>query len=142
MSNTFSARIKELRKKNNLTQEEFGERFNITKTGVSYWESGKSEPSLEMIIKISKRFSVSVAYLLGLDGVNYQENPGNENTNPQSNNNTGTINNTTNNYGACKPDTVVYSDDVSLLFAIIDGLKALDKEKAKKVLEYIELLGK
>ena len=37
----------------------------MTKTGISYWENGKSEPSLEVIEKLAELFNVSIDYLLG-----------------------------------------------------------------------------
>ncbi len=37
--NKFSQIIKELRKKNNLTQQQLADIVGITATGVSYWES-------------------------------------------------------------------------------------------------------
>ena len=38
----ISKLIKELRKKNNLTQNEFAKQFNVTYQAVSKWENGKN----------------------------------------------------------------------------------------------------
>ena len=60
-------RIKLLRQKAGLTQEEFGNIFGIVKSTVSLYESGKSTPNDEIKMKICKHFNVSIDYLLGLD---------------------------------------------------------------------------
>lgn len=61
----FAERIRGLRIKNKLTQQELGNKFNVTSTGVSYWESGKAIPSMEVINKLSDFFGVSIDYLIG-----------------------------------------------------------------------------
>lgn len=66
MSDIISKRIKELRIENNLTQKQFGERLNVSQDTVSLWEKGKSLPSTEYVIEISKVFHVTSDYLLGL----------------------------------------------------------------------------
>ena len=65
MKNKFSDVFKKLRIKNKYTQEDIANKFDMTKTGISYWENGKSEPSLEVIEKLSELFNVSIDYLLG-----------------------------------------------------------------------------
>lgn len=67
VSNIFSERIKELRKKNNVTQGELAEEMGITATGVSYWESGKAIPNSETLQRLAKYFNVSIDYLTGND---------------------------------------------------------------------------
>lgn len=62
----FYERIKELRKSLGINQVEFGKRLHVTKQCVSNWENGNIQPSIDMLIKISKTFSVSADYLLGL----------------------------------------------------------------------------
>lgn len=52
--------IEELRKSNNLTQGEFGEKLYVTRKAVSKWETGRSVPSIDMIKKISEIFDVSI----------------------------------------------------------------------------------
>lgn len=59
--------INNLRKKNGLSQDEFAELFHISRQTVSNWENGKSYPDLEMIIKISDYFKVSIDELLKQD---------------------------------------------------------------------------
>lgn len=62
----FYERIKELRKSLGINQVEFGKKLHVTKQCISNWENGNIQPSIDMLIKISKIFSVSADYLLGL----------------------------------------------------------------------------
>jgi len=68
--NTFGENFKKLRTSRHLTQEEIAEKFGMTKTGISYWENGKTQPSLKMIHEISDYFNVSFATLAGDDDSN------------------------------------------------------------------------
>ena len=61
---TLSQKILELRKKQNLSQEELAEKLNVTRQSVSKWESGQSYPELEKIIELSELFRASTDYLL------------------------------------------------------------------------------
>ena len=45
--------------------------LNVTKQSVSNWENDNIQPSVEMVMKIAKVFSVSVDYLLGIDQHTY-----------------------------------------------------------------------
>lgn len=63
----FDERIKELRKSLGVNQVEFGKQLNVTKQCISNWENGNILPSIDMLIKISSKFSVSTDYLLGLE---------------------------------------------------------------------------
>ena len=59
-------RLKELRIENKLSQKEFGEILAVSQDTVSLWENGKSLPTAEYLIAISKHFNVSVDFLLCL----------------------------------------------------------------------------
>ena len=63
----FHERIKELRNSLGVNQVEFGKRLGVSKQCISNWENGNIQPSIDMLIKISKTFSVSADYLLGLN---------------------------------------------------------------------------
>lgn len=56
--------IAELRRSQNLTQEELGERLGVTNKTISRWENGNYMPSLEMLQMMSKEFSVDINELL------------------------------------------------------------------------------
>ena len=59
--------ILNIRKENQLTQEEFGKLFHVTRQTVSNWENGKSYPELQILVSISNQFNVSLDTLLKED---------------------------------------------------------------------------
>ena len=59
-------RIFELRTARGWNQVQLAQKLNITKQTVSNWENENIQPSIEMLIRLSKLFSVSSDYLLGL----------------------------------------------------------------------------
>lgn len=63
----FGDRLKKLRKKNKLTQEELGKILNVAKSTVSSWESGISDPPYNTLKEIAKLFCISTDYLLGIN---------------------------------------------------------------------------
>lgn len=60
----FNEKLKELRKQNNMTQEQLAEKLYVSRTAISKWESGKGYPNIESLKSISKVFSVSIDELL------------------------------------------------------------------------------
>ena len=63
----LNERIKELRIAYKMNQIEFGKKLNVTKQSVSNWENNNIQPSIDMLVKIARFFSVSTDYLLCLD---------------------------------------------------------------------------
>lgn len=59
----FGKFIKEIRKKHNLTQKQFADKYNVTYQAVSKWETGKNLPDNALIKQISKDFDVSLEEL-------------------------------------------------------------------------------
>ncbi len=57
--------ISELRKKNNMTQEELAEKLNVARQTISKWECNETSPSLEDASKLAKIFKVSLDELTG-----------------------------------------------------------------------------
>ncbi len=53
-----------IRKDNNLTQEQFAQKFNVTRQTVSNWENEKSYPDLFTLVKISDEFDYSLDKML------------------------------------------------------------------------------
>ena len=47
--------ILNIRKDNQLTQEEFGKLFHVTRQTVSNWENGKSYPDLQILVSMSNQ---------------------------------------------------------------------------------------
>ena len=60
-------RLRQIRKDNNLTQEELAALLHVTRQTVSNWECEKSYPDLESLILISERFGISVDMMLKED---------------------------------------------------------------------------
>lgn len=52
--------ISQLRKKNQLTQQEFANRLGVTYQAVSKWENGKSIPDIAILKEMSNEFDVSL----------------------------------------------------------------------------------
>ncbi len=52
--------VKEIRKKNNLTQKELADKYNVTYQAVSKWETGKNMPDTALIKQMSKDFNISI----------------------------------------------------------------------------------
>ena len=61
-----SKKIKELRQEKNYTQKYVSQYLSIDQSNYSKYELGKLEPNIEMLIKLSKLYGVSVDYILGL----------------------------------------------------------------------------
>ena len=57
-------RIVGLRKTKGLTQLQLAEKLNISDKAVSKWESGKGDPSVEMLGLLSELFDCSIDYLV------------------------------------------------------------------------------
>lgn len=56
----FKDNLVELRKLNQLTQEELAEKVGVTRQAVAKWESGESEPSLDKCKLLAEAFNVSI----------------------------------------------------------------------------------
>lgn len=56
--------IREIRKKNNLTQKEFADKYGITYQAVSKWENGKNIPDISLLKEISKDFNIDINDIL------------------------------------------------------------------------------
>ena len=56
--------LKLIRKKKNLNQLKVAMDLNISREALSYYENGKREPSLELLVAMSQYFNVSINYLI------------------------------------------------------------------------------
>lgn len=63
----FHKKLQQLRKRENLTQEQLAQQLYVSRTAVSKWESGRGYPNLESLKEISKIFSISIDDLLSND---------------------------------------------------------------------------
>lgn len=64
-SNRFSQRLKELRLKRGLTQQEIADLVHVNRVTYTNWEKGKREPSFENLVKLADLFEVSLDWLFG-----------------------------------------------------------------------------
>lgn len=62
---TLADRLKELRKENNMTQNELAKMLDMAKGTVAMWEMGKRNPGFEALEKMSEIFDRRVDYILG-----------------------------------------------------------------------------
>ena len=60
----FGKQIKQMRLERKLTQEQLANHLGVSRQAVSNWENNKNLPDLELIIAISKLFSVSLDDLI------------------------------------------------------------------------------
>lgn len=60
----LNEKLRELRKRKGLTQEELAASLYVSRTAISKWESGRGYPNIESLKAIAKLFSVTVDDLL------------------------------------------------------------------------------
>lgn len=62
---SISKNIKRLRKENNLTQENLAEKLFVTRQTVSYWETGRSQPALDILGDLAMVLNCSPLDIIG-----------------------------------------------------------------------------
>ena len=63
----LNKRIHELRTALGWSQVELAKRLQISKQTVSNWENDNIQPSIDMLVRLSRIFGVSTDYMLGLE---------------------------------------------------------------------------
>lgn len=63
----FGYRLKTLRLKANMTQEQLARRLSLTKSVISAYETDLRLPSYDVLVHIAGIFNVTTDYLLGLE---------------------------------------------------------------------------
>ena len=63
----LSQNILDYRKKNGLSQEELGDKVNVTRQTISNWELGETSPNPEQLKLLSKVLNVSIDELVDND---------------------------------------------------------------------------
>lgn len=63
----FATRLKQTRKEMRLTQTEFGTKLGLSQRGISNFENAVYEPSLAVLVKISKKLKRPVGWFLGVN---------------------------------------------------------------------------
>ena len=61
---SFNEQLTKLRKRNSITQIELANLMNVKQYVISSWETGRSEPNISQIIKLSDIFKIPTDYLL------------------------------------------------------------------------------
>lgn len=62
-------RIKELRKKHGLTQQELGDLVKVTKVSICCYENGTRTPNLDTLLDLADVLGVDLNYLVGRDNL-------------------------------------------------------------------------
>jgi transcriptional regulator with XRE-family HTH domain len=65
ISNDTAFRIRELRKKQGLTQKQLADMLYKSESTIRMWELGKSEPDNQTIRQLAEIFNVSSSYIIG-----------------------------------------------------------------------------
>jgi len=65
---SFSENLKELRLRNNLSQEKMSRKLDIVTSTYIYYETGKRLPSIDLLTRIAKIFKVSISFLINEQG--------------------------------------------------------------------------
>lgn len=69
---TFGERLKELRKENNMTQQEFADKLRIKRPTIANYEADRVEPSSSVIGGICREFKVNEIWLRTGEGEMHQ----------------------------------------------------------------------
>ena len=69
----IGALLKELRKQNNMTQEQLGEKVGVTNKTVSRWETGKYMPPIECLKLLSDIYQISINEILTGEKLNEED---------------------------------------------------------------------
>lgn len=64
MDELFCKNLKETRNSCGMTQKQVAEKLGVVESCYANWEQGRTEPSIEMLRKLSKIFSVSIDDLI------------------------------------------------------------------------------
>lgn len=60
-------KLKELRQEKRLTQDKLAEKLGLSRSTISMYETGGSEPDMQTLKSIANFFNVSIDYLMGRD---------------------------------------------------------------------------
>ena len=73
MESIISDKIRNIRKFNKLTQEEFAEELDISRSKVSSWERTKRDMTITDAIKFAERFHLSLDNFLEIENISIEE---------------------------------------------------------------------
>ena len=124
---TIGEKIKELRKKNGLTQEKLADFLCVSYQAVSKWETGISAPDLSLIAPLTKLLHVTADELLGLNEIEQDQRKTELEELYQNTWKTGDL---TARYQICETAVNEYPDDLKFLnwFAWAEAMRSFDFE--------------
>ncbi len=64
MENEFGARLRKLREKRKITQSELAKLCDLGESTISFYESGKREPSYKILLSLAEKLNTTPNYLL------------------------------------------------------------------------------
>lgn len=70
---TIGQRIRNLRKQNNLLQEELGKKIGVARQTIASWESDRTLPNMNYANKMADVFGCDITEISGLDMVHRME---------------------------------------------------------------------
>ncbi len=111
----FGKRLKETRKKANITQQQLGNMVGVTKVSICCYENGTRTPTLETLIDLADSLNVHLNYLLGVDALAIDEDD-----------KTNTVN--------------IAKDEIELIKELRKHIKLYEKmlDDPKRVMDYFE----
>lgn len=56
--------IKHHRRSQGMTQDQLAEKLNVTRQAISNWETGKTQPGIDMLTALAEQFGISVEELI------------------------------------------------------------------------------
>ena len=62
--------LKRVRKEHKLTQQDIANVLGIDRSTYTFYETGKTSPSISTVYKLAEIYNVTVGYLLGVEDVN------------------------------------------------------------------------
>lgn len=63
---TFKERLRALREDADINQTQLADAVHVDQRSISFYETGRYEPTLDTLIALARYFHVSTDYLLGL----------------------------------------------------------------------------
>lgn len=66
----FGKRLKKLREDNDIPMSKLAEEVGTTKSGISRYENGKTDPGLTTLIRLAAYFNVTIDWLCGNGDIN------------------------------------------------------------------------
>lgn len=73
MNTMLQARLKELRTSKKMSQQDLANKLKVAQQTIAGWETGRTEPSAELLGKLADMFGVTVDYLLGRTNDKHEE---------------------------------------------------------------------